>query len=253
MPSTQADSSLQSQRRSIGNDNLGFERQRILNRSGADYDLPVSIGSCTWLTDRAEEEVQDLDWTTTSDRQSVLAVGFRHHVSLVCEQRMSYSESTPGWAPFLTIDLTVHTSMAISDSIWLAGGSLAIGAGNQIYVFSRFIDRDAHVSSPTSDLERVVLDTEQPEDLFQLIAWRNGPLLDYHPTVLSQCLLWGKSDLVKSILLKLLADLGDAELEDDKKVAYKRLDPLDFCDTRKVTKTVAKNVSLDQSQLGLRS
>ena len=49
--------------------------------------------------------VQDLDWTTTSDLQSVLAVGFPHEVVLVCEQRMSYTEKTPGWAPFITISL----------------------------------------------------------------------------------------------------------------------------------------------------
>ena len=54
---------------------------------------------------RKGENVQDLDWTTTSDLQSVLAVGFQHKIILVCEQRMSYAiESTPGWAPFLTID-----------------------------------------------------------------------------------------------------------------------------------------------------
>ncbi len=49
--------------------------------------------------------IQDLDWTTTSDLQSVLAVGFSHKVVLVCEQRMSYIDISPGWAPFLTIDM----------------------------------------------------------------------------------------------------------------------------------------------------
>lgn len=52
-----------------------------------------------------DERVQDLDWTTTSDLQSVLAVGFPHRVVLICEQRMSYSEKSPGWAPFITINL----------------------------------------------------------------------------------------------------------------------------------------------------
>lgn len=51
--------------------------------------------------------VQDLDWTTTSDLQSVLAVGFPHRIELVCEQRMSYAEGTPGWATFVTIDMTM--------------------------------------------------------------------------------------------------------------------------------------------------
>lgn len=55
---------------------------------------------------RHDDVVQDLDWTTTSDLQSVLAVGFKHRVILVCEQRMNYDTVMPGWAPFLTIDLT---------------------------------------------------------------------------------------------------------------------------------------------------
>ena len=58
--------------------------------------------------------IQDLDWTTTSDLQSVLAVGFAHKVVLVCEQRMNYVESTPGWAPFLTIDLERYGSVLLT-------------------------------------------------------------------------------------------------------------------------------------------
>ena len=88
---------------------------------------------------------------------------------------------------------TRYTSAPINDSIWLAGGSLAIGAGNQIYLFSRFLDRDTSAPSPSASAKSVVLDPEGPEDLFQLIAWQNGPLLDYHPTILAQCLIWGES------------------------------------------------------------
>ena len=51
------------------------------------------------------EKVKDLDWTTTSDLQSVLAVGFLRKVMIVCEQRLSYGEPAPRWAPVLTIDL----------------------------------------------------------------------------------------------------------------------------------------------------
>lgn len=137
--------------------------------------------------------MQDLDWTTTSDLQSVLAVGFPHSVVLVCEQRMDYIDVTPGWAPFLTIDMKRHTPVAIKDSIWLAGGSLAVGTGNQIYLFSRFLDRDSSTPSPSASAKSVYLDPTEPEDIFQLIAHRNGPLYDYHPTMLTQCLLWSLS------------------------------------------------------------
>lgn len=89
-----------------------------------------------------------------------------------------------------------YTSVPINDSIWLAGGSLAVGAGNQIYLFSRFLDRGSPAPSPSASVKSVTLDSIEPEDLFQLIAWQNGPLLDYHPTVLAQCLIWGMSDFV---------------------------------------------------------
>lgn len=179
-----------------------------------EYVLPsfrdgLSDGLVLTISSSEDERVQDLDWTTTSDLQSVLAVGFPHQVVLICEQRMSYSEKGPGWAPFITINLDRYvavsshlcetklrryryTSVPINDSIWLAGGSLAVGAGNQIYLFSRFLDRETPTPSPSASGRSVSLNEGEPEDLFQMIAWQNGPLLDYHPTVLSQCLIWGK-------------------------------------------------------------
>jgi hypothetical protein len=89
------------------------------------------------------------------------------------------------------------TSIVISDSIWLAGGSLAVGAGNQVYVFSRFLDRNidpGSLSVPASTRSSVkdASASDEPEDIFQLVAWENGPLWDYHPTVLAQCLVWSE-------------------------------------------------------------
>lgn len=138
--------------------------------------------------------IQDLDWTTTSDLQSVLAVGFPHHIVLVCEQRMSYVEVTPGWAPFINIDMRKYTSVPINDSIWIAGGSFAVGVGNQIYVFSRFLEQHTPLPSPGQSVHHVEVDDndDDPEDIFELIAHQNGPLFDFHPTMIMQCLLWGR-------------------------------------------------------------
>lgn len=140
--------------------------------------------------------IQDLDWTTTSDLQSVLAVGFPHQIVLVCEQRLSYVDVTPGWAPFLHVDMRKYTSVPINDSVWIAGGSLAVGAGNQVYIFSRFLEQPTPAPSPSRSGEvtptNAELDGEEPEDIFQLIAHENGPLFDFHPTMLHQCLMWGE-------------------------------------------------------------
>ncbi|EIW73255.1 hypothetical protein TREMEDRAFT_24795 [Tremella mesenterica DSM 1558] len=176
------------------------------------------------------EPIQDLDWTTTSDLQSVLAVGYKHRVVLICEQRLSYVDPTPGWAPFLTIDMLQYDPRPICDSIWLAGGSLAIGAGNHIYLFSRFLDRGSPEPSPAPSIKSsgTVVGPEEPEDIFQLIAHQNGPLWDCHPTVLGQCLLWNKIDLVKTILITLATSLREAQEAGRRRLRMKRLDPSEF-------------------------
>lgn len=51
------------------------------------------------------DEINDLDWTSTPDRQSVLAVGFSHHVILMCQQRMTYFDEKPSWAVCGRIDM----------------------------------------------------------------------------------------------------------------------------------------------------
>jgi hypothetical protein len=102
-----------------------------------------------------------------------------------------------------------------------------------------------------------VLDPEEPEDLFQLIAWQNGPLLDYHPTVLAQCLIWGESipprriyadgedklDLVKRILVELHRSLKESEDLGRKNVVFKRFDPFDFVKSTQNVAQKTKSVS----------
>lgn len=70
------------------------------------------------------------------------------------------------------------TPNRISDSIWLANGSLLVAAGHQMLLFGR------------SNRE----DRDQSQDLFQFVAGHNGPLIDYHPQMLLQCLLWGECE-----------------------------------------------------------
>ena len=69
----------------------------------------------------------------------------------------------------------------INDSIWLARGTLLVGAGHFQFMFG---------GRPTA-----VPDGPQPESLFEHVARLNGPLDDYHPQMILQCLLWGTSTL----------------------------------------------------------
>lgn len=47
-----------------------------------------------------EDPVIDLDWTATPDGQSILAIGFPHHILLLYQQRMTYFDQEPRWGVF---------------------------------------------------------------------------------------------------------------------------------------------------------
>lgn len=131
------------------------------------------------------EHINDLDWTSTPDNQSILAVGFTHHVELLCQQRKTYFNDDPAWAICWKVDIRNYISYPVCDSIWLANGSFLIAASHQLFLFGQ-----------------TALQKDQ-EPLFQYVARHNGPLEDYHPQMLLQCLLWGKVELVKQIIVAL--------------------------------------------------
>jgi len=137
----------------------------------------------------------DLDWSSTPDMQSILAVGYKHRVDILCQQRMTYFADNPGWALCRTIDISKSavlfvpimtrltsicslTPFIITDSIWLANGSFLIAAGQQMFLFSE----------PPSKQE----DSLSNETLVEYVARHNGPLDDYHPQMLLQCMIWGE-------------------------------------------------------------
>ena len=58
-----------------------------------------------WFTFCFSDTIYDLDWTSTPDVQSILAVGFLHHVAILCQQRMTYFDEGPGWALCAKVDI----------------------------------------------------------------------------------------------------------------------------------------------------
>jgi hypothetical protein len=110
--------------------------------------------------------------------------------------RTSYFDDDPRWSVCWTISLEgcVHVCVQtreagygakfhstipypIGDSIWLADGSFMVGSGPHMLLYSQ---------EPTKLDEK-----ETQERLFESVALLNGPLPDYHPQMLLQCLLWG--------------------------------------------------------------
>ncbi|WQF81494.1 Putative RAVE complex protein Rav1 [Colletotrichum destructivum] len=167
--------------------------------------------------------IQDLDWTSTPDSQSILAVGFQSKVVLLCQMRFDYLNKGPAWAAVREISIREFTPHPIGDSTWLGDGHLVIGSGNQMFVHGRDYDLS---SSLVSSLQ-LPHKKNGVWDLFEAVQRFNGPLPVFHPQFLSQCILAGKSTVVRNVLMSLhqtLKFLIAGETVDD----YLGLDPAVF-------------------------
>lgn len=143
--------------------------------------------------------VQDLDWASTPDSQSILAVGFPYRVVLLSQMRFDYLNKGPAWAPIREISIREFTPHPIGDSTWLSDGNLIIGAGNQLFLYDRkFEETSALVANV-----RTTHHKPKDRDIFEVVQKLNGPLPIFHPQFLSQCILAGKHKIVKRILLAL--------------------------------------------------
>ena len=146
------------------------------------------------------EVIQDLDWTSTPDEQSILAVGFAHRVVLLSQLRYNYlNQQQPAWCPIQEIQIRDLTAHPIGDSSWLGNGHLIVGAGNQLFVF----DRNVKVLDPVLAELRIPVTASQTLDLFQIVRRLNGSLPVFHPQFVGQCVLSGKTELVHKILTTL--------------------------------------------------
>ena len=143
--------------------------------------------------------IQDLDWTSTPDSQSILAVGFQYCVVILAQMRFDYLNAGPAWSSIREISIRELTPHPIGDSTWLRDGHLVIGAGHQLFVYNR-----KTTIADISVVDRSLTPRKDKHwDLFEAVQRFNGTLPVFHPQFLSQCILAGKTDLVKKILLKL--------------------------------------------------
>jgi RAVE protein 1 C terminal len=147
--------------------------------------------------------IQDLDWTSTPDNQSILAVGFPHRVILLSQLRYDYLNSKPAWMAIHEVHIRDLTPHPIGDSCWLGSGNLAVGAGNQIFVY----DRDTEINDQFVSEFGLARSQSATLDLFHVVRRLNGPLPVFHPQFLGQCILAGKTALVHKILTTLLHKL----------------------------------------------
>jgi hypothetical protein len=147
--------------------------------------------------------IQDLDWSSTPDNQSILAVGFPHRVVIYAQLRYDYLNAGPSWVQISDVRIRDITPHPIGDSVWLGSGNLVVGAGNQLFIQ----DEHVEVSEALFPSLRTTSRKSTSLDLFAAVSRLNGPLPVYHPQLLSQCVLAGKLLLVQRILLRLYQKL----------------------------------------------
>ncbi|EEB05295.1 RAVE complex subunit Rav1 [Schizosaccharomyces japonicus yFS275] len=135
----------------------------------------------------------DLDWTSTPNSHSILAVSFKHDVVLICQNRRSYIMKSPLWVPIVRVNTSSFTDLPIRDSTWLDNGTLVLACGTGIYYFDKTLPQNPSLLYPYSV-------NRQSKDLFDLVYQLNGILPVYHPQFLQQLMLNNKISLILLIL-----------------------------------------------------
>lgn len=197
--------------------------------------------------------VSDLDWTGTPDSQGILAVGLTSEVVLYSQLRFDYTNKSPCWTPVKRIDISMYTAHGIGDSIWLYGGCLAIGAGNQFFIADEEVDITDTNTKILIGSNRVKDKSKryrsQPHSsLFEICAILNGPLPVYHPQLLIQSLFADKHNMVKRILVILLKKIKFAIVLDNNVVDITStlgLDPETLLDLMKEKSESKENFSMN--------
>ena len=175
------------------------------------------------------DTIQDLDWSSTPDDQSILAVGFPYKVVILAQMRYDYLNAGPAWAPIREIRVKDLTTHPIGDSTWLGSGNLVIGAGNQLFVY----DKDVATSDDMIVDLSVPVHQHRSLSIFDLVTYLNGPLPVFHPQFLTQCILAGKLVQVQRVVIGLFKALKFFVPGDDLD-SFVSLSPVDFYSEQEV-------------------
>lgn len=173
--------------------------------------------------------IQDLDWSSTPDNQSILAVGFPHRVAIYAQLRYDYLNAGPSWVQIRDIRIRDITPHPIGDSVWLGSGNLIIGAGNQLFVQDEYVE----ISEGLFPSLRMISRKTAALDIFTAVSRLNGPLPVYHPQLLAQCVLAGKVVLVQRVLINLYKKLKFF-VEGDELDSFLSMTPEDFSEDHEV-------------------
>lgn len=178
----------------------------------------------------SSDSIQDLDWSSTPDEQSILAIGFSYKVTILAQMRYDYLNAGPAWVPIREIHIKELTPHPIGDSTWLGSGNLVIGTGNQLYVYDKAVDTS---NGKIMDLS-IPVHQHRSLSIFDLVTYLNGPLPVFHPQFLAQCILAGKLVQVQQIIVGLYKALKFFVTSDDLD-SFVNMRPSDFYTEQEVT------------------
>ncbi|KAF9420312.1 regulator of (H+)-ATPase in vacuolar membrane [Podila epigama] len=143
------------------------------------------------------DPIYDLDWMVTADARHNLAVAFKNRVSMYSHQRTDTVTSPPIWARFLDIIIPTFINHPISAIAWLDMGTLSVGAGGTMLLYSKWFSEDYTSIAPGFE------SVGSEPTLHHALSSMHGPLVDYHPNLLTEFFMWGKFEVVRKILFNL--------------------------------------------------
>ncbi|KAF9136164.1 regulator of (H+)-ATPase in vacuolar membrane [Mortierella sp. 14UC] len=142
-------------------------------------------------------KIYGLDWMVTADARHNLAVAFENTVSMYSQQRTEVVTSPTIWERFLNINIPSFINHPISSIAWLDMGTLSVGAGGTMLLYSKWLSEDYMTIAPGYEEFKLA------PTLQHALSSMHGPLADYHPNLLVEFFMWGKFEVVRKILFNL--------------------------------------------------
>lgn len=155
-----------------------------------------------------DDEIKDIDWTSTKLGQSIVSIGFTNYSLLYTQIRYDYTNHVPTYLPMEKIDITSHTAHTIGDSIWMKDGNFVVASGNQLYIKDKSLILDDPFTHSSIGSRKIL-----SNDILHLNSVLNGPLPVYHPQFLVQAIYANKIELVKELLVRLFLELRKIDFE----------------------------------------
>ncbi len=146
----------------------------------------------------ADDSIIALDWSPSPLSSSALALVFEHHVDVIAPGRLSITNavnerSVSRWVHLARLDLRSCTPSSIRAACWLGAEQIVVASGSVLYAYGPWIQ-------PTSLVDKTA---SKSMHLSELLAEVGGPVVQYHPSFLLQCAIWGRMTLAKAIISNL--------------------------------------------------